>query len=422
MRKMKLLMLPVLVLLALLVGNITIPVLAWFDREYDGYLPGAPSNGRLGYTHGADVRAWTLEMRWNTTYYVRRDNSPRIDITADCDSGTGADHLDVVSYSSNLPGKSFQRWNDCGSIFVREEGEIFFDKNSISTTRTDYEATVIFQKKNPRVGGGAIDHSYQRSSGPDSKVCGSICGDLNHDWLAKSLFDASYNFIRFEPPKAGWTARLGTLRTYASELPAWEKQDTFTFAQPNVPFTVQVAKDGRHTRAYVEVDFSNHIHLQAYVRWNTDQAKLLSTNLDRPIYVKVTFRSPVSIIEAQKLVDAIGLRLEQTTFVGRNAEGQPYNGSTFSDGVDSVIRLGELESLWQEKKIQLDGVMVIEGFLTHGDALQMLLETPQVYLVDVTTEFALREIEAAGITNIQGIVVPSPYWELYLNWLSGQAK
>lgn len=66
--------------------------------------------------------------------------------------------------------------------------------------------------------------------------------------------------------------------------------------------------------------------------------------------------------------------------------------------------------------------MVIEGFLTHGDALQMLLETPQVYLVDVTTEFALREIEAAGITNIQGIVVPSPYWGLYLNWLSGQAK
>ena len=54
MRKMKLLMLPALVLLALLVGSITIPVLAWFDREDDGYLPGAPSNGRLGYTHGCN--------------------------------------------------------------------------------------------------------------------------------------------------------------------------------------------------------------------------------------------------------------------------------------------------------------------------------------------------------------------------------
>lgn len=422
MRKIKLLMLPALVLLALLVGSVTIPVLAWFDRGEDGYLRGAPSNGRLGYTHGADVRAWTLEMRWNTTYYVRRDNSPRIDITADCDSRTGADHLDAVGYSSNLPGKSFQSWNDCGSVTIREEGEIFFDKNGISTTRTDYEATVIFQKRNPRTGNGAIDHSYQRSSGSDLKVCGRICGDLNHDWLAKSLFDAGYNFIRFEPPEAGWTDRLDALKAYASELPTWEKQDTLVFAWPNVPFTVQVARDGEHTRAYLETDFSNPSHLQAYIRWNADQARLLFTELYRPIYVKVTFRSPISIMEAQKLVDTTGLRLEQTTFVGRNAEAQPYNGSIRSDGVNSVIRLGALESLWQEKKIQLDGVMVIEGLLTHGGALRMLLEAPQVYLVDVTTEFVLREIETAGLTNIQGIVVPSPYWGLYLDWLSGRAN
>lgn len=98
------------------------------------------------------------------------------------------------------------------------------------------------------------------------------------------------------------------------------------------------------------------------------------------------------------------------------------NGGTFSDGVNSAIRLGALESLWQEKKIQLDGVMVIEGSLTQGDALQMVLEAPQVYLVDMTADFVLQEIEAAGITNIQGIVIPSPYWELYLDWLSEQSN
>lgn len=265
MRKIKPVVLSVLVLMVLLVGSVTIPVLAWFDRNEDGYLPGAPSNGRLGYTHGANVRAWTLDMRWNTTYYVRRDNSPRIDITADCDSRTGADHLHAINWFSNLPGKSFQSWSDCGSLFIKEEGEIFFNKYGISTTKTDYEADVIYQKKNPRTGNGAIDHSYQRSSGPDPKVCGRICGDSNHDWLAQSKFDASYNFIGFEPPEAGWTGILGS-RAYASELLVSEEQDLFTLSLPGAPFSVQVAKDGEHTRAYLEVDFSDRATLQSYVQ------------------------------------------------------------------------------------------------------------------------------------------------------------
>ncbi len=59
MRKIKFLTCVVFALIMILVGSITVPVLAWFDREYDGYLPGAPSNGRLRYTHGTEVRAWT---------------------------------------------------------------------------------------------------------------------------------------------------------------------------------------------------------------------------------------------------------------------------------------------------------------------------------------------------------------------------
>ncbi|MGQ9546984.1 MAG: hypothetical protein ACUVTR_07585, partial [Dehalococcoidia bacterium] len=317
---------------------------------------------------------------------------------------------------------SFKSWSDCGDIFIREEGEIFFDKNGISTTRTDYEADVIFLKKNPRTGNGAIDHSYQRSSGLDQKVCGRICGDPNHDWLAKSVFNASYNFIRFEPPEAGRTSWLGASKAYAFKLPALEKQDILVFSRSDVPFTVQVAKDGEHTRAYIEADFSTRANLQAYVQWNAARAQMLSANLEHPIPVKVTFRSPVSIVEAQRLVDATGLRLEQTTFVGRNTEGQPYNGGTLSDGVDSIIRLGALESLWEEKKIQLDGVMVIEGALGRADALQILLKAPRVYLVDVTADLVFQEVRAAGVTDLQGIVVPSPYWWLYLDWLSGRSK
>lgn len=421
MNKTKFLMLALFVLVVLMVGSFTIPVLAWFDRKEDGYLPGAPSNGRLGYTHNGDVRAWTLELQWDTTYYVRRDNSPRIDITADCDSGTGADHLHVINWFSNLPGTSFGSWSDCGNLLIKEEGEIFFDKLGISPG-VKYEADVIFQKRNPRSGNGAINHSYQRSSGPDPKVCGNNCGDANHDWLGKSKFDANYNFIGFEPPEAGYTGWLGVSSAHASELPTLAKQNTLTLSRPDLPFTIQVAKDDEHIRAYVEADFSTPAGLQAYVQWNIARAQMLSANLKHPILVKVTFRSPISIAEAQKLIHATGLKLEQTTFVGRNPEGQPYSGGTLSDGVDSTIRLGALESVWKEMRIQLDGVMVIEGVLSRGDALQMLLKAPQVYLVDVTTDFALQELEAANVTNLQGIVVPSPYWRLYMDWLSGRSE
>jgi hypothetical protein len=42
--------------------------------------------------------------------------------------------------------------------------------------------------------------------------------------------------------------------------------------------------------------------------------------------------------------------------------------------------------------------------------------------VDVAADFAVQEVGAAGVTNLQGIVVPSPYWWLYLDWLSGQSE
>ncbi len=90
-----------------------------------------------------------------------------------------------------------------------------------------------------------------------------------------------------------------------------------------------------------------------------------------------------------------------------------------SQGIDSTIRLGALRSIWEEKKIRFHGVMVIEGILSRRDALQILLKALQIYLVDVTAYFALQEIKASGITDLQGIVVPSPYWWLYLDWLSG---
>jgi len=420
MRKIQLIVATVLVLMVFLMGNLSIPILAWFDRNYEGYLLGAPSNGRLGYTHSGYVRAWTLDMRWNTTYYVRRDNSPRIDITADCDSGTGADHLHVINWFSNLPGKSFQSWSDCGKSWIKEEGEIFFDKYGISTSVTNYEADVIYEKK-LSTANGAIDHSYQRSSGLDPKVCGSgPCGDPNHDWLAKTVY-VNYNYDHFEPPEAGWTGILGS-KAYASGPLISKEQDMLILSFLGAPFIVQVAKDGEHIRAYLDVDFSERANLQSYVRWNAVRAQMLSANLKNPIPVKVTFRSPLSIAEAQTLVDSTGLNLEQTTFVGRNKEGQPYSGGTLSDGVDSTIRLGALESIWKEEGIKIDGVMMIEGVLSQGDAIQMLLRAPQVYLVDVTADFALQEVKAAGVINLQGIVVPSPYWWLYLDWLSRQSE
>lgn len=301
------------------------------------------------------------------------------------------------------------------SLLIKEEGEIFFDKYGISTSVTNYEADVIFQKKLASAN-GEVNHTYQRSSGSDPKVCGTgPCGDPNHDWLAKTVY-VNYNYHHFEPPEAGWTSLIGS-RAYASRSPSLEEVSARTISLPGVPFTIQVAKDGEHTRAYVEVNFSDLSALQSYVKWNSNRAQMLSANLRGPLYVKVTFRLPISIAEAQNLVDAIGLDLEQTTFVGRDKEGQPYSGGTLSNGIDSTIWLGALESIMEEKGVKLDGVMVLEGVLKQGHGLQPLLEAPQVYLIDVTADFALEKAQAVGVTDLQGIVVPSPYWTLYLEWL-----
>lgn len=356
-------------------------------------------------------------MRWNTTYHVRRDNSPRIDITADCTNGR-ADQLHVINWFSNLPGRSFQSWDDCGNIFIKEEGEIFFDKNSISTAVTNYEADVIFQKR-LATASGEINHTYQRSSGSDPKVCGSgPCGDPNHDWLAKSLY-INYNFSQWVPPNTGWTwtSLFGASRAYASASPTHNDQDAWNLSSPDAPFSIQVARDGKRARVYIEADFSDPVVLQSYLQWNASRARVLPTNGPSPVYVKVTFRTPVSIAEAQNLIDAVGLNLQQTTFVVQDKEGKPHNGGTLSDGASSVIHLGALQSIFEEKEIKLDGVMVIEGLVKRSNALQTLLAAPQVYLLDVTADFGLQKAREAGQANIQGIVVPSPYWGLYLKWL-----
>jgi hypothetical protein len=399
-------------LLVLLLGSV-VPVWAWFDRTYEGYLWGSPTNGRLGYTNGTNVQAWTLGMRWNSTYYVRRDSAPRIDITADCANGK-ADQLSATGFVSNLPSKSFSRWNDCGNIFKYEEGEVYFDPYGILTTKTDYEADVIFAKQLSNAS-GEVNHTYQRSSGLDPKVCGTTCGAPNHDWLAKTVY-VNYNYDHFEPPEAGWTSLSEVSGVSAPEPINAESQDTQTIAPVGAPFAILVGREGEHTRAYVEADFSRAA-IGSYVQWNYAQVKAWSANPRQPVYAKVTFQMPMSMAEAQSLVNAIGLDLALVTFVGRNEAGEPYSAGTFTDGVDSPVSVGDAQAVLDEKGITLDGVMVLEGTLHQSDALQLLLDTPQVYLVDVTTDFVIREVQAAGVADLQGVVVPSPYWSLYLEWL-----
>lgn len=62
---------------------------------------------------------------------------------------------------------------------------------------------------------------------------------------------------------------------------------------------------------------------------------------------------------------------------------------------------------------------VMEGSLDRPEALALLLKSPGVYLVDITASWVPQQL---NIADLQGIVVPSPYWWLYTEWLNQHSK
>ncbi len=64
--------------------------------------------------------------------------------------------------------------------------------------------------------------------------------------------------------------------------------------------------------------------------------------------------------------------------------------------------------------------MAVEGSLDRPESLALLLlKSPEVYLVDITVSWIPPQFNAA---DLQGIVVPSPYWRLYMEWLNQHPK
>lgn len=237
--------------------------------------------------------------------------------------------------------------------------------------------------------------------------------------IALAWFDREADGYLHGAPSNG---RLGythnSTHAYASEIDVTQRDDVMRII-PEAPFSIFVTKDGEHTRAYIEADFTNPTARQAYAQWNATKVSSVLLNASWPAPVKVTFRAPLSITDAQKLVDAANLILNQVIFVGRDRHNQPYSGGVFIDKIDSKISLGVLEAIWAERGIGLDGVMVVEGSLDGPEALAWLLKSPEVYLVDITASWVPQQL---NIADLQGIVVPSPYWWLYMEWLNQHSK
>ena len=135
----------------------------------------SPYNGWMTATvRSSDVVGTAQYIRWSSggISAFNSDLGPRFDITADC-AGTPGDQLDYAATYTNLPNSGVDVWNDCGSIFVREEAELWLTRTLVA--EVDYYYQVIYWKQSGSHS-GEINITYQRNNSP------------THDWLDKATY------------------------------------------------------------------------------------------------------------------------------------------------------------------------------------------------------------------------------------------
>ena len=116
-------------------------------------------------------------IKWNSygVHAMSFDDYPRLDMTADCVSGSSGDKLDYIVAYTNIPNWGVSVWSDCGYPWIREEVEVYINKNYAVVAERAYYYQVHYAKKQHFVS-GEVNLTYQRDNQP------------THDWLDKETY------------------------------------------------------------------------------------------------------------------------------------------------------------------------------------------------------------------------------------------
>lgn len=182
-------------------------------------------------------------------------------------------------------------------------------------------------------------------------------------------------------------------------------------------YRYRVIEDGcaRSLRAQVHVDFDDPRISARYAAANRALATQLIQRQAGPVPVTITFAQPLSLSDAQAIVDKIGMKLTSYWLGATKASGA--KASIFrwpqDQRIESYATL-EADTL-KPRAYSLKGVMVLVGEIDSTSAgLGALLGDQRVHLLDVVASDIRRQAqhELGERADTIQVAAPSPYWTL----------
>jgi len=167
----------------------------------------------------------------------------------------------------------------------------------------------------------------------------------------------------------------------------------------------------------IGIDFYNLPAAEKYRQVNEQRALRLAKQKVKDVPVSITFARPVPQPEAHALAQQVGFDVQQFIMVGHsNLSGERGIHGAFGALDQAVEHVREIGPRYENERLVLEGVMVVEGRLRNANVLPDLLRDKRIYLVD-TSEFEVRQVLAqrhASVTAGKTLVVsvPSPFWML----------
>lgn len=361
----------------------------------------APYTGELTewQISGPGIASYAYDMKWTESSIANMKfdgTNEWLDQTADCTvDSPGGDRLHPTSMTTNIPNYGAFNYNDCGNPTWKEEYELKINPYSLSETTT-YNQYIEW---NCAYGGalGDINISMEPSS-------------LGHEWLDKTSYNcgsstssANKYLINAFSSNASNTSKIIT---------GEGKSELLRDAENGI-FSYQVVRtSGDNLRVYSDVDFRDEQILAAYQFENRKQLDTLLSNevQNSQLLVVVTFSTPLSIEEAQDLVQTAQMEVVSYGIFGRIGDEVV---STYKTPLSNSIEDISLAENATENEVVYDGVMTITGFVNQN-GLKVVSNHQAVSLLDLTAHSIQSELNDLGETiELENFAIPNPAWLIY---------